>query len=259
MPFVEVNGARIRYELSGSEAAPPLVFSNSLGTDLGMWDPQVAVFSRDFRVLRYDTRGHGQSSVTAGPYSIEALADDVVELIHKLRLGTVNLCGLSMGGMTGMSIATRLPHLVRKLILCDTAPKIGTAETWNTRISTVRSGGMQSVIGGILERWYTPSFRSSFPDTVDATKKTLLSTAPEGYVACCEAIRDADLREAIRAIGVPTLIMTGTHDPVTTPADAHFMKDRIAGSTYIELSAAHLSNVEAADVFNASLSSFLKA
>jgi 3-oxoadipate enol-lactonase len=259
MSFVDVNGARIRYELSGPESAPPLVFSNSLGTDLAMWDPQIAVFSQDFRILRYDTRGHGQSSVTTEPYSIEALANDAVELIRKLGLGPVNFCGLSMGGMTGMSIATRVPDLVSKLILCDTSPKIGTAETWNTRISTVRSAGMQSVIGGILERWYTASFRASFPDTVEATKKTLLSTAPEGYIACCGAIRDADLREAIRAIVVPTHIMTGAHDPVTTPADAHFMKDRIAGSTYIELSAAHLSNVEAADVFNASLSNFLKA
>ena len=259
MPFLDVNGARIRYQLSGPESRPTLVFSNSLGTDLAMWDPQVATLSRDFCVLCYDTRGHGQSSVTAGPYSLELLADDVVELLRCLHLGSVCFCGLSMGGMTGMSIATRRPQLLTKLILCNTAPKIGSADTWNTRIQTVCSGGMQSVVGGILERWYTSSFRAACPDAIDETKRTLLSTAPEGYVACCGAIRDADLREAIRGIAVPTLIMTGAHDPVTTPADAHFMNRRIAGSTYVELSAAHLSNIEAAEAFTRNLMNFLKA
>jgi 3-oxoadipate enol-lactonase len=259
MPFLQLNNAEIYYELTGPEQARPLLLSNSLGTDLTMWDPQVSVLAQTFRIVRYDTRGHGRSSVTPGPYTIEKLAEDVIALLDHLNLRQVYFCGLSMGGMTGMSLALRAASRILKVVLCSTAPKIGTAETWNTRIETVRKSGMAAVIDGVLQRWYTSGFRARSPQAVETTKQMLLKTPLEGYVACCAAVRDADLREAISEIRVPTLIVTGAHDPVTTPTDGHFMEAQIPGSRYCELPAAHLSNIEVAAAFTNELSAFLKA
>ena len=259
MPLLQLNSGSIHYELSGPEEAPALLFSNSLGTDLAMWDPQASGLSQEFRVVRYDTRGHGQSAVTAGPYAIDQLADDVIQLLDSLKLRQVYFCGLSMGGMIGMSLALRVADRLHKIVLCSTAPRIGSAESWNTRIETVRKGGMAAVVDGVLQRWYTPTFRSSSPAAIESTKKTLLHAPVEGYVACCAAVRDADMREAISGICVPTLIITGAHDPVTTPADGHFMESRIAGAKYRELPAAHLCNIEAGAAFTRELCAFLKA
>jgi len=257
MPFLELNRARIHYELSGRDAGHALVFSNSLGTNLAMWDRQIEALSESFHILRYDTRGHGQSEVTPGPYTIEQLAGDVLAMLDSLKLDRVSFCGLSMGGMIGMALALRVPERIQKLILCNTAPKIGSAEMWNTRIATVRKGGMESVVDGVLQRWFTPEFRASTPEPVATTRKMLLTTPVEGYAACCAAIRDTDLRDEISNIRVPTLIIAGSHDPVTPPADGHFIAARITGSKYVELPAAHLSNVEAADAFTTELSAFL--
>lgn len=259
MPFLQGSNGSIRYELSGPERAPALLFSNSLGTDLAMWDPQASALVQEFRVLRYDTRGHGQSDVTAGPYTINQLADDVIELLDFLRLRQVYFCGLSMGGMIGMTLALRAANRLHKIVLCSTAPKIGAAETWNTRIETVRKGGMAAVVDGVLQRWYTADFRSRSRQAIESTKQTLLHTPVEGYVACCAAVRDADLREAISGIRVPTLIITGARDPVTTPADGHFMEGQIPRAQYRELPAAHLSNIEAAAAFTGELCAFLNA
>jgi 3-oxoadipate enol-lactonase len=259
MPFVQLNDGRIHYELTGPSEAPALVFSNSLGTDLAMWDPQMPTLAGKFRILRYDTRGHGQSSATAGPYTIDQLADDVIALLDHLKVGQVYFCGLSMGGMTAMSLALRAADRVRKIVLCSTAPKIGTADTWNTRIDTVRKGGMAAVVDGVLQRWYTNEFLSRCPQVIESTRQTLLRTPVEGYVACCAAVRDADLRQAISQIRLPTLILTGTHDPVTTPADGHLMAESIAGARYCELPAAHLCNIEASAAFTTELGAFLTA
>jgi 3-oxoadipate enol-lactonase len=259
MPLLELNDARIYYELFGSSAAPVLVFSNSLGTDLTMWDSQAAVLSRDFRVLRYDTRGHGRSSITPGPYSMGQLADDLIGLLDKLELDRVHFCGLSIGGMTGISLALRFPQRLVKVILSNTAAKIGSSEVWNARIDAVRKGGMQSVVPGILERWYTAEFRSASPEAVESTRRMLLNTPVEGYAGCCAALRDADLRNEIAGIHLRVLIIAGAHDPATTPADGRFLAERIAGSRYVELRAAHLSNIEASEAFTMELSAFLKA
>jgi 3-oxoadipate enol-lactonase len=259
MPFVQLNDGRIHYELTGPSEAPVLVFSNSLGTDLAMWDPQMPTLAGKFRVVRYDTRGHGQSSATAGPYTIDQLADDVIALLDHLKVGQVYFCGLSMGGMTAMSLALRAADRVRKIVLCSTAPKIGTSETWNTRIDTVRNGGMSAVVDGVLQRWYTNEFRSNCPQAIESTRQTLLRTPVEGYVACCAALRNTDLREAISQIRLPALIITGAHDPVTTPVDGKFMLARIPGAKYRELPAAHLCNIEASAAFTTELGAFLTA
>jgi 3-oxoadipate enol-lactonase len=259
MPFLELKNARIFYELAGPEGAAALVFSNSLGTSLEMWEPQMSALSQSFRILRYDTRGHGQSSVAPRPYTIEQLADDVLGLLDELGFERVHFCGLSMGGMIGMSLAMRVPSRIKNLVLCNTAPKIGSPEIWNTRIDTVRKGGMQAVVDGVLERWFTPMFRSGSPKAIDCTKRMLLNTPVEGYAAGCAAVRDMDAREAISSIRVPTLVISGTHDPVTPPADGHFMADRIAGAGYRELPTAHLSNIEASAAFTMAVLSFLRA
>jgi 3-oxoadipate enol-lactonase len=259
MSVLHSENGTFHYELAGPPGAPVLLFSNSLGTDLSMWEPQSRTLSKGFRVLRYDGRGQGQSVVTPGPYTIEQLADDVLALLNELNIAKVHFCGLSMGGMVGMSLAVRAPERLGKLILCNTSPKIGTPEIWDARMTAVRAGGMAAVVEGVLERWFTPDFRKSSPASIQKTREMLLHSHVEGYVACCSAVRDMDTRDDIAAIRVPTLIISGAHDPVTPPHDGRFMAEKIAGSIYKELPAAHLSNIEAADAFTMEVLRFLKA
>ena len=257
MPFVQLKDARIHYDLAGPTNAPVLVFSNSLGEDLSMWDPQVPVFQKAYRVLRYDTRGHGQSSVTPGPYTIEQLARDVLALLDKLAFERVHFCGLSMGGQTGIWLALNAAARLHKLVLCNTAAKIGTPEMWNPRIETVRNNGMKSISKAVLERWFSTEYRTKSPDAVSTTQRTLESANPDGYIANCAAVRDFDARETVAAIHVPTLVISGTHDAATTPADGRYLAEHIAGARYAELNAAHLSNIEDRDRFNLEVSTFL--
>jgi 3-oxoadipate enol-lactonase len=259
MSFLEDRDFRIHYALSGRSDAQVLVFSNSLGTNLSMWDPQMREAEARFRVLRYDTRGHGQSSVTAGPYSIEQLGRDVLTLLDSLGIERCNFCGLSMGGMIGMWLGLNAPARLAKLVLCSTAPKIGTAETWNARIEAVRKNGMKTVAAAVIERWLTPEFRAASPQAAESMLKMLESSPPEGYAANCAAVRDFDARGRVAAIRTLTLVMSGSKDPATPPADGHYLADRIPGARYVELRASHLSNVEACERFTAELTQFLCA
>jgi 3-oxoadipate enol-lactonase len=259
MPFAQLNDLRIHYDLDGPNNAPTLVFSNSLGANLSMWDPQTSVLRREFRVLRYDTRGHGQSSTTPGPYNIEQLARDVLALLAKLQLDRVHFCGLSMGGMTGLWLALNAPQVLEKLVLCNTAAKIGDAQGWNTRMDAVRKSGMKSVSSAVIERWLSSAFRAGSSDVAAKTQRMLENTDLDGYIANCVAIRDFDARETISAIRVPTLVISGTHDPATTPAEGRFLTDKIPGARYVELNAAHLSNIESHARFNCELTAFLLA
>jgi 3-oxoadipate enol-lactonase len=259
MPIVKSGEARIHYALEGQSGAPALVLSNSLGTNYSMWDPQLPELRKKLRVLRYDTRGHGQSSLTPGPYSIEQLGRDVMALLDALDLDRVHFCGLSMGGMIGMWLGANAPERLNKLVLCNTAAKIGTSEVWNARIEAVRKNGMKSVASAVVERWFSPAFREKPPATVSSTLKMLEAANPEGYAACCAAIRDFDYREQLSRIRVPTLVIAGAHDPSTPPADGRFLADQIQGAQYAELDAAHLSNIEAQDRFNNEVAKFLNS
>jgi 3-oxoadipate enol-lactonase len=259
MTALDTENVRLYYQLSGPEDAPVLLFSNSLGTDLTMWDPQALALAHDFRILRYDGRGQGQSTATPGPYSVAQLAEDVISLLSTLNLSRVHFCGLSMGGMVGMALAMRAPALLEKLVLCNTGPKIGTPETWDARIRAVRTGGMAAVVESVLERWFTRGFRAASPRAVDCTRQMLLRSPVEGYVACCAAVRDMDARETIANIRVPTLIISGAQDPVTPPQDGRYMEQNIPGSLCKQLPAAHLSNIEAAEAFTTEVSRFLRA
>ena len=259
MPILKSGEARIHYVLEGQSGSPVLVFSNSLGANYSMWDPQAREFQKKFSVLRYDTRGHGQSPPTPGPYSIELLGKDVIAVLDALDLDRVYFCGLSMGGMIGMWLALNAPERLHKLVLSNTAAKIGTAEGWNARIEAVQKNGMKSLASAILERWFTPAFRQKAPETMANILKMLEETNPDGYVACCAAVRDFDCREKLSAIRAPTLVIAGAHDSGTPPADGRFLAQQIPGARYTELNAAHLSNIEAQDQFNNELAAFLNS
>jgi 3-oxoadipate enol-lactonase len=246
----------MHYALTGNKE-PVLVFSNSLGTDFSMWDPQMAELERSFRILRYDTRGHGKSSVTPGDYSIEQLGRDVVGLLDSLRLDRVHFCGLSMGGMIGIWLGIHAPSRLHRLVLSNTAARIGTKEIWNGRIATVRKDGMKLVAAAVVERWFTPEFRAASPEKVARAQQMLENSPPEGYAACCAAIRDMDQRDAVAQIKVPTLVIYGGSDPVIPASEAHFLREHIRGAVEVELAAAHLSNVEQASAFTDAMSKFL--
>jgi 3-oxoadipate enol-lactonase len=256
MPFVEVGELWVHYELSG-EQDPVLLFSNSLGTDFSMWDPQVADLQRHFRILRYDTRGHGQSSVTPGDYTLEQLGCDVLGLLDSLHLDRVHFCGLSMGGVIGIWLGIRAPSRLHRLVLSNTAARIGTNEMWNSRIATVQKDGMKLVAAAVVERWFTPGFRASSGDIVARAQRMLENSPPEGYAGCCAALRDMDQRDRVAEIKCPTLVIYGRSDPVTPASDAHFLTEQIRGAAEVELAAAHLSNLEQADGFTAAVSDFL--
>ena len=256
MPYIESADLRTRYELSPG-AGPVVLFSNSLGTDLSMWDAQAASLGSDFRILRYDTRGHGQSTATPGEYSMEQLGRDVLSLLDALNIDRVHFCGLSMGGVVGMWLGIHAPGRIHRLVLSNTAARIGSAEMWNARIATVHKDGMKPVAAAVLERWFTPGFRASAPGVVAQTRAMFETTPPAGYAACCAAVRDADLRADVRRIASPTLVIYGAADPVTSAADAQFLAQQIPGASTLALEAAHLSNVEQAATFTGVVRRFL--
>jgi len=259
MPTAQLEDVHLHYEFSGPEHAPVLLLSNSLGPNRAMWDPQMSELSRSFRVLRYDMRGHGQSQVSPGPYTISQLAADVVHMLDALRIAKVDFCGLSMSGMIGMQLALEAPHRLRRVIVCNTAPKLGTLAAWDTRIQSVQTGGMKAVADAVIERWFTPEFRASAPTAVESTRQMLLHTPAEGYAASCAAIRDLDATASISSIRVPTLIIHGSRDPVTASDDGQKMAAAIPGAQLVNLPAAHLSNIEAASAFTMAVAKFLQA
>ena len=259
MAFAELKDAKIHYQLTGPDEAPVLVFSNSLGTDVSLWDAQVPSMAKRFRVLRYDKRGHGQSSAPAGPYSIETLGRDVVALLDFLQFDKVDFCGLSIGGQTGMWLSVNAPQRLKKSILCNTAAKLGTREMWNERMAMVRKAGMKPMAPMVIERWFTAGFRAKHPPEVAAIQRVLENADVEGYLGCCAAVRDFDYRERLREIRAPTLVISGAHDPAATAADGRWAAEQIPGAKYVELDAAHLSNVEARERFTDEISHFLTA
>jgi 3-oxoadipate enol-lactonase len=259
MAFAELKDLRMHYEVAGPVGAPVLVFSNSLGTDLSMWDVQAVEFAKKYRVVRYDKRGHGQSSSPAGPYTIEMLGRDVVGLLDFLEFDRVHFCGLSIGGQTGMWLGVNAAQRLNKLVLSNTAAKIGTTDGWNVRIETVSTSGMKSVAATVVERWFTVGFRAEEPAEVSRIQRVLENANVRGYAGCCAAVRDFDYREKVGEIRTSTMAIAGAHDPATPPGDTRWVADRIAGSRFVELNASHLSNIEAHERFSAELGAFLAA
>jgi 3-oxoadipate enol-lactonase len=259
MPHIDVNGAVLLYHLQGLESGPTIIFSNGLGTTTAMWQPQLQPLEGRFRILRFDTRGHGHSSVTDGPYTIELLAKDLLGLASALRIEKFHFCGLSMGGQIGQWLIHNAPERLKSATLANTGQKIGNDEMWNARIAKVRSEGMVSVVAAVTERWFSPEFVEKSPAEVEKLRNTFLSINPAGYAACCAAVRDADFRSAKPAAGKipPTLVIAGTHDRATPPADGKLLAESLPGAKFLELDAAHLSNVEAHSKYTDALAAHL--
>jgi len=260
--FVQLAEGELNYQLEGPPGAPVLVLSNSLGTDLGMWDTQIPAFAEHFRVLRYDTRGHGRSLVTPGPYSIEQLGRDVLALLDALQIERAHFCGLSMGGLIGQWLGINAGHRLQRLIVCNTAAKIGDADGWNPRIEAVSTGGQAAMLAlrdGAVSRWFTAQFAQAHPERVKPITDMLAATSPQGYAANCCAVRDADFRDQLVRIQVPLLVISGTEDAVTPPSGGIFIQEHVEGAEYAEFHAAHLSNVQAGDAFSQRVLAFLSA
>ena len=257
MPFIDTNAVRLRYRLEGKPKAPAIVFSNSLGTNLSMWDPQVSALRDHFRLLRYDTRGHGLSAVPPRPCTVEQLGRDVLALMDAAEIPRAHFCGLSMGGQTGIWLGANAPQRFDRLMLCSTAAHIGNPEIWNARIAAIQAGGMAAIGSATMERWFTRKFIAQAPDVTASVRQMILDTPPQGYIACCEAIRDADLTGQASRVNAPTLVISGSHDPATPPAQGRLLASTIRGARYLEFEAAHLSNIEVAPQFTAALRDFL--
>lgn len=257
MPVVHVNGCAMYFETAGDRRKPCLLFSNSLGTDGAMWDAQAQALASDYFVVRYDTRGHGRSSSPQGPYTVAQLGGDVVALLDHLDIGQAHVCGLSMGGVTAQWLGVHAPRRVLKLVLANTAAKVGTAQGWLERAAAVRSHGLESIAATSPSRWFTPAWSAENPAMVTAMTDALRRQDPHGYAACCEALAEADLRPEIAAITAPTLVIAGRHDPVTTVADGAALRDAIPNAQLALLDASHMSSVQSPNAFTATLLAFL--
>ena len=257
---VEANGIEINYELSGKEGAPVVVLSHSLGSSLEMWNPQIAALEPHYRILRFDTRGHGGSEAPAQHYSLDQLGEDTLSLLDVLRIDGLHFVGLSMGGMIGQYLALNHGNRLRSLALCDTAALIPpeAQPVWQERIDTAHESGLVALVDDTLQRWFTPPYLEQNPPQVQLIRKLFLSTPLAGYVGCSEAIRRLDYLERLSEIKIPTLIIVGRDDPGTPVEAAQAMHNRISDSKLVVLdSAAHLSNVEQSEAFTQSLLKFL--
>jgi 3-oxoadipate enol-lactonase len=258
MPTVPADdGCSIFYLEDGTPERPAVLLANSLGTTLEMWEPQVAALSERYRVLRYDSRGHGRSDAPAGPYAIERLGRDAVALLDALELERVRFCGLSKGGMVGLWLGANAGNRLERLVVANSSAHIGNAEVWDQRIATVREQGVAAIVPGVIDRWFTRRFQRESPEAVERIARMLSACPPDGYVACCAAVRDMDQRSALAGIRVPTLVIGGTHDLATPMDHARLIASAVPGAELIELDAAHLSNVERAPEFNRHLLDFL--
>jgi 3-oxoadipate enol-lactonase len=259
MTTIPVNGATLNIRCDGDRSRPAVVLSNSLGTDLSMWDAQVAVLATRFYVVRYDTRGHGGSSAPTGPCTVAQLGADVLGVLDHLDIERAHFVGLSMGGVIGQWLGAHAPGRLHKLVLANTASKIGTREGWQARAAAVRAEGMNEIAAGSPARWFTPGFVARQPVVVGTMQKTVRGLDPEGYAACCEALAMADLTQELGRIEASTLVIAGADDAVTTVADALALTAAIEGAAMATLPASHLSNVEAPDRFTDAVASFLLA
>ena len=258
MDFTIENGITLHYTYEGPRKGLSLVFINALGTDLRIWDGIVPHFSDRHRVIRYDKRGHGLSDCPSAPYSIRDHANDLHGLLDRLDISQAILVGISVGGMIALDYAATWPECVQALVLCDTAPQIGTAEMWNERIHTLREHGMQSMGDAILSRWFAPSFADQAPAAYRGYYNMLTRTPIEGYTGTCEAIRDADLTAAARAIMARTLVLCGAEDISTPPDLARGLVELIPDANFQEIpGAAHLSCIEQPDAVATHIERFL--
>jgi 3-oxoadipate enol-lactonase len=251
------DGHRLHVTTDGSTGIP-LVFSNSLGTDLTLWDQQADALRQTLTVCRYDTRGHGQSDAPGGAYALEQLGRDLLSVAEAVSQDPVDLCGISIGGMTVLWAAIHAPHRVRRLVVANSAARIGDRAMWDERIRQTRADGLAPLASAAMERWFTPEYRARERETVERIRAAFLRTSLDGYAGCCAALRDADLRDLVHQVQCPTLVIAGAKDPATPPDGSKWLAQQIKGAEYLELECAHLSNVECAGSFTAAVGSFLR-
>lgn len=258
MKTIDREDVKLRFEHAPRPGAPALLFINSLGASLEMWDDQLDALGERYELIRYDARGHGKSTAGARQeYTLEQLAQDAIAVLDACGIARAHVCGISLGGMTAMTLALHAPDRVLKLALCNTSTHMPPKDAWQSRIDDVLKNGMSAVTEGTLERWFTPAFREAKPDTIDRVRTMLMSTDPRGYAACAAAIRDMDLREAISPITAKTLVISGAVDPATPPTHSEHIASKITGAKLVTFDCAHLSNIECAKEFNAALLEFL--
>lgn len=257
MPTIDANGCPINVKVEGSENAPVLMLSNSLATDMRMWDPQVPEFTKHYRLVRYDRRGHGRSGVTKGPYTMAQLGHDVLAVLDQLGIEKTNWCGLSMGGMVGQWLAANAPERFEKMVFANTHYYYAVKDTWHERLGIARDKGLGALVDSNMERWFTKDFREREPKTIDWMKTMFLATPVEGFIGCGEAVRDMDHRELLGNIKVPVHVIAGRHDPATPLAANEHIRAHIPGATMTVLDAAHISNIEQPQAFTKAVLDYL--
>ncbi|WP_336939234.1 3-oxoadipate enol-lactonase [Acinetobacter modestus] len=257
MPMFQSADVMIHYQTFGDANAPALVFSNSLGTNFGMWQQQFNFFKDRFFVICYDTRGHGSSSTPTGPYTLQQLGEDVIALLDHLKIEKGTFCGISMGGLTGQWLAIHYPSRFSHVIIANTAAKIGQEQAWQDRAELVRKQGLEPIAATAASRWFTDPFIQSHPSVVSHLCNDLSAGSALGYANCCEALAKADVREELKYISIPTLIISGIQDPITTVEDAKLMLLNIPDAELVEINASHISNIERANDFNKLIDQFI--
>ena len=255
---IKANGIDMCYRFDGPADGPVVMLSNSLASNLTMWDAQIPALADKYRVLRYDQRGHGGTQATPPPYSFDLLLEDAVALLRALGIAKAHFCGLSMGGMTGQLFGVKHPELLSSLVLCDTTSQMPDPSVWDERIEAARTKGMNALAPATLERWFTAPYRETAPGEMDRVGRMITSTPVDGFVGCCNAIAAMNFTEILKDIETPTCIIVGADDPSTTVEHSRIIHERVPGSELrILKQAAHLSNIEQADAFNAALRGFL--
>ncbi|HLX30271.1 MAG TPA: 3-oxoadipate enol-lactonase [Casimicrobiaceae bacterium] len=257
MPIADLPGVRLHYRVDGESGTPPLLLSHALGASLDMWEPQIPSFAARFHVIRYDHRGHGRSEAPRGPWSIEMLAQDALDLLDSLSVPTAHFCGLSMGGQVGIWLGINAPDRLDRLVLANTAARIGTAEFWNARIDAVRSGGTASIAPAVLTRWFSQPLMEQSTPIVARMRATFEAMPAEAYASACAAVRDMDLRHALRRIHTPTLVIAGSDDVSTPPEETRYTADHVENARYVELPSSHFSNILSAPAFTQAVVQFL--
>lgn len=259
MPMIDADGCPINVEVEGSDSAPALMLSNSLGTNLHMWDDQAGEWSKHFRLVRYDRRGHGKSGVPKGPYSMQRFGRDVLAILDALKIKKTSWCGLSMGGMVGQWLGANAPERIDKLILSNTNSYYADKGPWNDRIKFVQEKGLEALVDANMQRWFTEGFRKRSPQVIARMKAMFVATKLPGYVGSCEAVRDMDFRETNPRITAPTLVIVGSQDAATPPSAGQAIQQQIKGAKLASLDAAHISNIEQPKAYTETVLNFLRA
>lgn len=261
MPYLDLPSHRMHYRIDGdgSQGKPWVIFCNSLGTDLHMWDAQVAGLGQHFRVLRYDRRGHGLSSAPPPPYGLSDLGNDVLGLLDALEIERAHFCGLSIGGLTGQWLGIHAGQRLGRIAVCATAAKIGRAESWIARMGAVEEAGLAALTTATAERWFTSTFNTVEPGIVGKVLDSFVATSVDGYIGCCAALAGADLRDDIKRIDNSLLAVSGDDDPVCPPSDLENIAARVSHGRHLSLPGRHIVNIESAPAFNDALLEFFKA